>query len=132
MAKQRILFVTAALFNIVIGTGLILAMPLIERLLGLAPVAPSDKVFVDLFAVLVIAFGVAYWKLAFDFQQYRLFALWGAWAKLAVVAVVAWHFLRGHIDWPLLALSAGDLFYALVFLAMLRNAGNVHAQGHLQ
>ena len=85
--------------------------------LGLEPVAPGAKVFVDLFAVLVIAFGCGYWMLARDFQQYRLFAQWGAWAKLAVVAVVFWHFIVGHIGWPLLALSAGDLFYAAVFLA---------------
>ncbi|BAN48675.1 hypothetical protein [Metapseudomonas resinovorans] len=132
MAYRRQIFITAALFNWVIGGALIVAMPLVEGLLGLAPVTASDKVFVDLFAVLVIAFGVGYWKAAMDFQQYRLFALWGAWAKLGVVAVVCWHFINGHIGWPLLALSGGDLFYAWVFLALLRNAGQPSAQGTLQ
>jgi hypothetical protein len=132
MSQQRNLFISAALFNAVIGVGLILAMPLIEQLLGLEPVTVSDKVFVDLFAVLVIAFGVGYWKASIDFQQYRLFALWGAWAKLAVVAVVFWHFINGHIGWPLLALSGGDLFYALVFLALLRSGSQTRAQGTLE
>lgn len=132
MSQYRSAMVSAALFNVVIGVGLILVMPLVERLLGLAPVTASDKVFVDLFAVLVIAFGVGYWKASIDFQQYRLFALWGAWAKLAVVALVFWHFINGHIGWPLLALSGGDLFYAFVFLALLRNAGQPHAQGTLE
>jgi hypothetical protein len=132
MSQQRNWFISAALFNAVIGVGLILAMPLIEQLLGLEPVTVSDKVFVDLFAVLVIAFGVGYWKASIDFQQYRLFALWGAWAKLAVVAVVFWHFINGHIGWPLLALSGGDLFYALVFLALLRSGSQTRAQGTLE
>lgn len=132
MSHQRNFFISAALFNWVIAGSLILAMPLIEWLLGLEPVAPSAKVFVDLFAVLVIAFGCGYWKMAFDFQQYRLFALWGAWAKLAVVAIILWHFLVGHIGWPLLALSGGDLLYALVFLALLRNAEPSQPQGSLQ
>lgn len=132
MSSQRGIFLSAALFNWVVAGALILAMPLVERLLGLEPVAPSAKVFVDLFAVLVIAFGCGYWKVAADFQQYRLFALWGAWAKLAVVAVVFWHFMVGHIGWPLLALSGGDLLYAAVFLALLRNDRQARVQGTLQ
>ncbi|MNE60847.1 hypothetical protein D3C80_1560190 [compost metagenome] len=132
MSGQREFFRSAALFNWAIAGSLILAMPLVERLLGLEPVAPSAKVFVDLFAVLVIAFGCGYWMLAGDFQRYRLFAQWGAWAKLAVVAVVSWHFAVGHIGWPLLALSGGDLFYAAVFLALLRNDRQARAQGAVQ
>lgn len=132
MSYQRKVFITAALFNWVIGGALIVAMPWVEGLLGLVPVTASDQVFVDLFAVLVIAFGVSYWKASLDFQQYRLFVLWGAWAKLGVVAVVFWHFINGHIGWPLLALSGGDLFYAFVFLALLRNAGQPRAQGALE
>lgn len=132
MVHQRSFFISAALFNGVIAGSLILAMPLVQWLLKLEPVAPSAKVFVDLFAVLVIAFGVGYWKLAFDFQQYRLFAVCGAWAKLAVVAVILWHFLLGHIDWPLLALSSGDLLYALAFFALLRSNGHCAAQGVVQ
>ncbi|WP_286977933.1 hypothetical protein [Pseudomonas sp.] len=132
MSAQRLFFISAALFNIAVGVGLIVAMPLVEKLLGLTPVTASDKVFIDLFAVLVITFGVAYWKLADDFNQYRHFALWGAWAKLAVVVVVLRHFIAGHIGWPLLALSGGDLFYALVFLALLRNTRPTGAQGALQ
>lgn len=132
MSSQRGVFHSAALFNWVIGGSLILAMPLVERLLALEPVAPRAKVFVDLFAVLVIAFGCGYWMAALDFRRYRLFASWGAWAKLAVVAVVFWHFIVGHIGWPLLALSAGDLIYAAVFLALLRNARRTGAQEVLQ
>lgn len=132
MPSQRGLFRSAALFNWVIAGSLILAMPLVELLLGLAPVTAADKVFVDLFGVLVIAFGCAYWKLADDFQQYRLFALWGAWAKLGVVALVFWHFIVGHIGWPLLALSGGDFFYALAFLALLRSNPQARVQGTVQ
>ena len=46
--------------------------------------------------------------------------------------MVFWHFIAGHIGWPLLALSAGDLFYAAAFLVLLRNAGQSGAQGAMQ
>lgn len=118
MSKRRGIFASAALFNWAVGAGLILAMPLFERLLGLEPVAASAKVFVDLFAAVVIAFGAAYLMLAVDFPKYRPFAVLGAAAKLAVVMTVACHYLAGHIGWPLLALSGVDLVYALMFIAI--------------
>jgi hypothetical protein len=81
MSLRRGIFASAALFNWVVGAGLTLAMPLFERLLGLEPVATSAKVYVDLFAVVVVAFGAAYLMLAIDFTQYRPFAALGAAAK---------------------------------------------------
>ncbi|MCY1556411.1 hypothetical protein D9M68_931570 [compost metagenome] len=94
--------------------------------------APSAKVFVDLFASLVIAFGVAYLMLAIDFRQYRPFAVLGAGAKLAVVVAVVWHWLAGHIGWSLVALSGVDLIYALIFIALLHGRRDSHTQGSLQ
>ncbi|MFR0693563.1 hypothetical protein ACLUTX_29505 [Enterobacterales bacterium AE_CKDN230030158-1A_HGKHYDSX7] len=132
MSGQRGIFLSAALFNWGVAGALMFALPSVEHLLGLEPVAPAAQVFVDLFAVLVIAFGCGYWMAAQDLRRYRLFAVWGAWAKLAVVLVVLGHFLAGHIGWRLVALSAGDLIYATVFWALLRNAGQAVAQGTAQ
>jgi hypothetical protein len=119
MSTRAGIFGSAALFNWAVGAALILAMPLFERLTGLEPVATSAKVFVDLFAVVVIAFGVAYLMLAIDYPKYRSFALLGGAAKLAVVATVAYHYVAGHVGWPLLALSGVDLVYAFLFIAIL-------------
>ena len=55
MSIRHSIFASAALFNWTVGAGLILAMPTLERLLALEPVATGAKVFVDLFAVVVIA-----------------------------------------------------------------------------
>ncbi|MDH0893247.1 MULTISPECIES: hypothetical protein [unclassified Pseudomonas] len=120
MPGQRGLLLSATLFNWAVGGGLILALPLVERLLALEPVAAGARVFVDLFAVLVIAFGCAYLMLAIDFRQYRPFALLGAGAKLAVVATVLAHYLAGNVGWQLPALASIDLLYALLFIALLR------------
>lgn len=132
MPVRRAIFASAALFNWVVGAGLILAMPLFERLLGLEPVATSAKVYVDLFAVVVIAFGAAYLMLAIDFTKYRPFAALGAAAKLAVVATVLCHYLAGHIGWPLLALSGVDLIYALMFIALLSGRLGGSSRGDLR
>lgn len=132
MSLRRGIFASAALFNWVVGAGLILAMPLFERLLGLEPVATSAKVFVDLFAVVVIAFGAAYLMLAIDFHRYRPFAALGAAAKLAVVSTVSCHYLAGHIGWPLLALSSVDLIYALLFIALLGGRRSDGPRGELR
>lgn len=129
MTMNRIVFFSAALFNWVVGAALILAMPLVERLLGLTPVTSSDKFFVDVASVLIIAFGCAYWLLGMDFQRYRLFAPLGAYAKLAVVAIAVWHYLAGNIGWQLPALTGGDLIYSLLFFAMLREARLKPIQG---
>ena len=119
MSIRHSIFASAALFNWTVGAGLILAMPTLERLLALEPVATGAKVFVDLFAVVVIAFGAAYLMLAIDFPKYRSLAALGAAAKLAVVATVSCHYLAGHVDWRLLALSSVDLIYSLLFIALL-------------
>jgi hypothetical protein len=132
MSLRRAIFASAALFNWAVGAGLILTMPLLERLLGLEPVATSAKVFVDLFGVVVIAFGAAYLMLAIDFRKYRAFAVLGAAAKLAVVATVSCHFLAGHIGWPLLALSSVDLVYALLFIALLSGRLGDRSRGELR
>lgn len=132
MSVRGGIFASAALFNWVVGAGLILAMPLFESLLGLEPVATSAKVFVDLFAAVVIAFGAAYLMLAVDFRKYRSFAVLGAAAKLAVVATVLCHYLAGHIGWPLLALSSVDLVYALIFIALLSGRVGDGSRGKLR
>jgi hypothetical protein len=132
MSYRRGIFASAALFNWAVGAGLILAMPLLERLLELEPVAASAKVFVDLFAVVVIAFGAAYLMLAIDFRKYWSFAVLGAATKLAVVATVSCHFLAGHIGWPLLALSSVDLVYALLFIALLSGRLGDGSRGELR
>lgn len=132
MSLRRGIFASAALFNWAVGAGLILAMPLFERLTGQQPVATSAKVYVDLFAVVVIAFGAAYLMLAIDFGKYRSFAVLGAAAKLAVVATVTCHYLAGHVGWPLLALSSVDLIYALLFMALLGGRIGDESRGELR
>lgn len=118
--SQRTIYLSAALFNWLVGLGLLFALAQLAPLLQLGPVPAVARMFVDLFAVLVCGFGVAYYLLAIDFERYRVLAGLGAVAKLAVVVVVLCYYLAGHIAWPLLALSGGDLVYALIFINTLR------------
>lgn len=118
--SHRSLYLSAALFNGLVGLGLLFALTPLLPLLQLAPMTGAAQLFVDLFAVLVCGFGIAYYLLAIDFERYRVLAALGAGAKLAVVVVVLCYYLAGHIAWPLLALSGGDFIYALVFIGTLR------------
>jgi hypothetical protein len=128
MISQRIVFLSGAIFNLVVGSGLILLFALIQPYLGMAPVPADLKFLVDLVGIFVCAFGVAYWLLAVDFLRYRLFAPFGASCKLLVVVVIVAHFLAGHIGWQLLALSIVDFVYAILFINILRRAGAVAIQ----
>jgi hypothetical protein len=120
MINQRAVFQSGAIFNLLVGSGLILALPLLQPYLGMA-VVPSDlKFLVDLVGMFICAFGVAYWLLAANFSRYRPLAVFGAVCKLCVVVIVVGHFMVGHIGVPLLALSMVDLLYAVLFILILR------------
>jgi hypothetical protein len=125
MVGQRGVFLSGAIFNLVVGSSLIFFFSLIQPYLGMAPVPADLKFLVDLVGVFVCAFGIAYWLLAADFSRYRLFAAFGAGCKLLVVVVVVFHFLAGHIGRQLLALSMVDLVYAILFVVVLRRTGAV-------
>lgn len=114
----RLMFRLAALFNVAVGTPLWIAPVALSKLFGLEPI-PTDILYTDLFAVLVITFGIGYWRVGADPVRNRTIVEMGIIGKLLVVFVGYQHFLAGTTNLPFAALVTGDLVWALLFLRYL-------------
>lgn len=119
----RLMFRVAALFNIGVAIPLWVAPVWLSVLLGFEPV-PTDVLYTDLFAVLVLTFGIGYWWVATDPERNRVIVRMGICGKLLVVLVGYGHFLSGGTNLPFAVLVTGDLLWALAFWRFLR----VHPQ----
>lgn len=115
----RLMFRLAGVFNIAVAIPLWFAPVMVSRLLGLEPV-PVDFLYTDLFAVLVITFGIGYWRVGANPQRNRVMIEKGIIGKLLVVLVGYQHFLAGTTSLPFAVLVTGDLIWAIFFWRYLR------------
>jgi len=96
---------------------MIFAPELFYRLLFIdEPITLAAKLYVDLFAVVVITFGWAYWTISRDPPAHRDLVLMGIIGKLLVVVVAWYHALAGTGPLNLALLILADLAFALFFL----------------
>ena len=110
-------FVFAALFNLSAGLPMLFAPELLYQLLFISePVTPAAKLYVDLFAVLVLTFGWAYWTISRDPPAHRDLVLMGVIGKSLVVVVAWYHALAGSGPLNFALLTLADLAFAMVFL----------------
>ena len=86
----RRLFGTAAFFNVVVALALLFLRPVLGPLVGLDPVAGTNRVFLYMAAFLIGTFGYAYLRIAGDPHRFRPFIELGAIGKLLAVTAVTW------------------------------------------
>jgi energy-converting hydrogenase Eha subunit E len=110
----RLMFRLAGLFNVAVAIPLWIAPVALSKLFGFEPV-PTDILYTDLFAVLVITFGIGYWRIGADPVRNRVMVEMGIIGKLLVVLVGYQHFLAGTTSLPFAALVTGDLVWASLF-----------------
>ena len=113
-----LMFRLAGVFNIAVAIPLWIAPAALSRLLGLEPI-PVDTLYTDLFAVLVLTFGIGYWRVGGDPVRNRVMIDQGIIGKLLVVFVGYQHFLVGTTSFPMAALVTCDLVWAIFFLRYL-------------
>lgn len=113
-----LMFRLAGVFNIAVAIPLWIAPAALSRLLGLEPI-PVDTLYTDLFAVLVLTFGIGYWRVGGDPVRNRVMIEQGIIGKLLVVFVGYQHFLVGTTSFPMAALVTCDLVWAIFFLRYL-------------
>lgn len=116
----KILFVIAALFNVAVGLSWLAAFPLVQNLMQLAPAEGSNRMILNICAVLVLTFGYAYYMVSRDPVKYRPYAVLGTIGKLAVVAVVLPVIIQGGQGYILGWVAMGDLVFALLFAHFLK------------
>lgn len=110
----RKLFTTAAIFNLLAGLPLLIAMRPVGELMGLQ-ITPTAALFIHITMGVVVVFGWVYWQIARDPLRYRPYILLGIILKLLVVGVIYAHWLVGDISWPLPALAFGDIVFSFLF-----------------
>lgn len=110
-------FAFAALFNLAAGLMMLFTPDLFYRFLFIEEAITVEmKLYVDLFAVLVITFGWAYWMVSRDPAARRDLVMMGIIGK-SLVFVVAWyHALAASGPFNLALLIVADLLFAIIFL----------------
>ena len=110
--NARPLFTVAAIFNVLVGLGMLLAYGSLAPLLGFPP-RPTVWIHIVAFAVLI--FGYAYWRIATDPERFHEYIMLGIIGKLAFVVVIYGHFLAGDATPALALLVTADLVFAGLF-----------------
>lgn len=115
----RVLFSIAAVFNFVVGGVFLFAMTQFAEIIGMKPV-PSDPLLIHFGAVLVIAFGWGYLRIAVDPVVNRPIIKLGIVGKLSVVlaGVVDWYLGNTNAAFP--SLLAADVVFVFLFANYLK------------
>ena len=117
---QRTFFLVAAIFNFVAAAVLVLLARTAPHLLGLAPPDGSQLFYVDLFAWLVLAFGVGYALGGRDLPRFWPYIAMGAVGKAGVAALALAYFVAGRTGALVMALASCDAIFAILFVRILR------------
>ena len=115
--NARSLFTVAAIFNVVVSLGILLEYDLVAPWLGF-PQPPA--VWIHIIALVVLVFGYAYWRIAWDPARFREYVMLGILGKLGFVVAIYGHFVLGSATTALAILVSADLLFALLFAAYLK------------
>jgi hypothetical protein len=115
--NARPLFTVAAIFNVLVGLGMLLAYGLLTPWLGL-PAKPT--VWIHIVALVVLIFGYAYWRIAMDPVRFREYVVLGIVGKLAFAAAIYAHYLAGDATAAMAVLVSADVLFAALFAAYLK------------
>lgn len=113
---------SAAVFNWLVALALFVNAPVLFHLFGVTP-APTEPLFVQLFAGLVFVFGIGYLWAARDSEANRPIILLGILGKITVFLAGLINVVTGQVSWQILLLVSVDLVYATVFVFVLRSTG---------
>ena len=116
----RIMFTTAAWFNWVAGGAVAVNAGWLFSLFGITPL-PTEPLFHQLFAWLVIVFGIGYFWASRDPAANVPVIKLGMLGKLSVVLVSLACVLTGSVSWQLMILVSADLLYAILFWRTLQS-----------
>ena len=117
--SMRIMFATAAWFNWLAGLAVAVNAELLFGLFRITPL-PTEPLFLQLFAWLVIVFGIGYFWASRDPVANVPVIKLGMIGKLSVVLVSLACVLTGSISWQIMLMMSIDLLYAIMFWRALK------------
>ena len=117
--SMRIMFTTAAWFNWLAGLAVAVNAELLFGLFRITPL-PTEPLFLQLFAWLVIVFGIGYFWVSRDPVANVPIIKLGMIGKLSVVLVSLACVLTGSVSWQMMTLVSADLLYAILFWRALK------------
>ena len=117
--SMRIMFTTAAWFNWLAGLAVAVNVELLFGLFRITPL-PTEPLFLQLFAWLVIVFGIGYFWVSRDPVANVPIIKLGMIGKLSVVLVSLACVLTGSVSWQMMTLVSADLLYAILFWRALK------------
>lgn len=112
------LFLSAAVFNVLVGLPMFIAYPVVAGVLGLQG---PPTVWFHIAAGVVVLFGWAYWQIARDPVRFRPYVYLGIVGKLAFAGIIYTHWVAGTATAATAALVTVDVAFALLFIAWLRS-----------
>jgi len=118
--SMRIMFTTAAWFNWLAGGAVAVNAELLFGLFKITPL-PTESLFPQLFAWLVIVFGIGYFWASRDPAANVPVIKLGIIGKLSVVLVSLACVLTGSVSWQMLILVSADALYAILFWRALKS-----------
>jgi hypothetical protein len=117
--SMRIMFTTAAWFNWVAGGAVAINVELLFGLFRITPL-PTEPLFLQLFAWVIIVFGIGYFWASRDPVANVPVIKLGMIGKLSVVLVSLACVLTGSVSWQIMLLVSVDLLYAILFWRALK------------
>ena len=117
--SMRIMFTTAAWFNWLAGLAVAVNVELLFGLFRITPL-PTEPLFLQLFAWLVIVFGIGYFWVSRDPVANVPIIKLGMIGKLSVVLVSLACVLTGSVSWQMMLLVSVDLLYVILFWRALQ------------
>lgn len=117
---SRTFLYAAGAFNFAAALILVVLARLAPQLLGVDPLSSSQLLYVDLFALLVVAFGIGYALGGVDLARFWPFISLGVLGKAGVAAIALVYFVTGNTGLLVVLLAAGDAVFAVLFVRLLR------------
>ena len=117
---SRAFLYAAGAFNFAAALMLVVLARLAPQLLGVDPPSGSQLMYVDLFALLVIGFGIGYALGGVDLARFWPFLSLGVVGKAGVAAIALVYFVTGNTGLLVFVLATGDAVFAVLFVRLLR------------
>lgn len=117
---SRTFLYAAGAFNFAAALILVALARLAPQLLGVDPLSGSQLMYVDLFALLVVSFGIGYALGGVDLARFWPFVSLGVVGKAGVAAIALVYFVTGNTGPLVILLATGDAVFAVLFVRLLR------------